>query len=239
MEQTELFSQFFFVGVDVLSTTIHPTTKAILAQTGDATKSVVESDGVEWWQTAGVSSRAAKAVAGKAACQAIGLKRGSRDIIFATRDLRSSTIYGALKEGETCVYATTGQARLLFKADGSQEALTTDDNTTSGVTMTKYFGPDGFRLTLPWGQMSFDKNGFMVSVEGGGALIITPDGKAKLMATKVSVEGSLVAVSGSVKTVLGPKAAIVPRIGALFGLSSPGGSAAAPAVASSNVVISV
>lgn len=220
MGPLELFSQFFFVGVDILSTTLHPKTKAILAQIGDSTKGVVDTDAVETWSPSGFVSRAAPAVAGKSACQAFGVRLPGRAIILATRDLRSSAIAGALKPGEFCLYCTVGQARIIGKIDGSITRYTKVGNAPGGVDISDTLGPDGWKLTTPWGQISLGPGGFMATVEGAGALVITPDGKINLSGKAVAIQGMVASIGGSVATCIGDKCVPVPGVNnAIAGVS--------------------
>jgi hypothetical protein len=234
---SDVFSQLFDIGKDVLFTSVNSTTKAILAQFGDSTKEVPESNKAAWWQHTGFTSRPSAPTQGNSSCQALVLKSGSRDIIFATRDTRGATIYGNLKEGETCVYASKGQARVLLKADGSVTRLTTSDNTAAGTTISDRLGPDGWRLTLPWGEISFTSDGISLSVDGAAALTLTPAGIAHLIGTQVAMHGSIAAIVGDVCTTVGPKPIPTPGIpgpnSAMVGLT---GIAAVP---STNVYISL
>ena len=203
--------QLLFVGKDILGTTLDPTTKALTAQIGDSTNSVVEKDSVEFVQQAGFCSRPAAATPGNASCQAVGFTRGNRSVITGTRDLRASSIYGNLKEGETCVYATTGAARILLKADGSITRYTTSDNTPQGVSISDTLGPNGWRLETPWGALVLNAQGFTVTF-GGASVTLEPGGIARMAGNQVAMAGSIAAVAGSVATCLGSNCVPIPGV---------------------------
>lgn len=203
----EIFAHLFSIGVDVIATTYDAATKTITAQLGDVVKGRADSDGAElWFGAPGLWSRPANPTQGSAACQTLAIRRGDHDRVFAYRDLRCSSIYGALDAGETCVGATVGQARTVWKKDGSITRVVTSDNTANGTTITDRLGPDGWTITTPWGQISITSAGLTISIEGGGSIAITPEGIGKFIATQVAVQGSLATISGDVATVLGPRA---------------------------------
>lgn len=116
----------FSPGDDVLGTT-QSENGVILAQTGDVVGEEAHSDGAEVWGPIGFASRPAKAKKGESACQAITLEQGSNDICIAFRDIRSATLYGALGEGETCVYAggpdNTGRCKVTLYNAGAATTI--------------------------------------------------------------------------------------------------------------------
>ncbi len=201
----ELFSYLFDVGKDVLNTVLNPTTKVIQAQIGDSTSGSVTSNNAEWWQHTGFASRPTTPTKGNSSCQVIALKRSDHDIIIATRDTRGTSIYGNLKDGETCIYASQGQARTLYKANGAIIHYTTSDNTAGGTSVSAYIGPDAIRLTNQFGGLSIDSSGITLST-GQAAVTLSVAGIAKLLGTQVAVQGSVAAISGSVSTCVGPNA---------------------------------
>jgi phage gp45-like len=205
MHPSEAFSFFFDVGKDVLFTFLDKTTNVILAQLGDSTTGTPDTDQSEWWQHVGISSRPAVPTKGSSSCQTVTLKRSDRDMVIATRDTRGTAIYGNLKDGETCIYAATGQARTLYKANGAIVHYTTSDNTTGGTSVTAYFGPDAIRLSNQFGGISIDSSGITLTT-GQAALTLSMAGIAKLLGTQVAVQGSVAAISGSVSTCVGPNA---------------------------------
>lgn len=169
MHRSEVFSQLFDVGVDILATSFGKVTGIVLAQLGDVGTEKADSDGAELWQQTGFYSRPAPPSQGGAACQGIVLKSGDRDLIIATSDKRASGIYGNLAAGEACAFATVGQARSLWKADGSVRHQTTDDNAATGKAMFYGMSPKAanpsakggeWRVYAPFGGEWQDSTGF-------------------------------------------------------------------------------
>ena len=234
-------AQLFEVGKDILATYLDKATNVILAQIGDSTQSVPDSDAAEWWQHTGFASRPAKPTPGNASCQGIHYKRGDRDCIIATRDTRSAQIYGNLKDGETAVFASTGAARVLFKDNGAVVAYTTNDNTEDGTGISVYIGPDKIQIMNSYGSITIDSTGISLS-SGTAALTLGQDGAAHLLGQTAAVTGSGVSISGSVATSIGgaPNSktligtAATPVTGAAYGPPGPG----IVALASAGVFIS-
>ncbi len=159
----------FYVGSDIMRTDVEgPNT--IMAQIGDAT-SGSSPEPSEWWQHVGFASRPSN-VSGSGknsdAAQAIVINRSDYDIVIASRDTRFQDIYGALKPGETCIYATgadgKAQGRILLKADGSVNLFTKKGNTDSGKAMGIFIDPAADTISI-------------LNSKGYG-LIISPDGCA-------------------------------------------------------------
>ena len=218
MHKTDAFSYLFDIGQDILHAGLDPETNVALCQLGDSTAQTPDSDAAELWQTPGVWSLPAAPTPGQPACQAVCLKRSDHDIIIATRDVRNSSIYGNLKPGETCVGASTGQARTLYKANGSINHIVTSDNTPGGTMFSESLGPDGFSLVTPWGGITINSAGITITA-GNAALVLTAEGDAKLIGQTASVNGSVAAIAGTVMTMIGPEA--TPVTGAGYG--PPGG----------------
>ena len=225
------FSYLFDVGKDVLFAAIDAATKTILCQLGDSTKQVPDSDQAEIWGPPGLWSLPAPPTQGGSSCQALTIKHSDRDIIFATRDLRRSSIYGNLKSGETCVGANIGQARTIYKADGTITDVTTSDNTPGGTTISQTVGPEGYTLSTPWGGITINSQGITITA-GQAALMLTASGDAKLIGQTATVHGSVAALVGDVITTVGPKPA-APATPCLYGPTALAG------LPSSNVFISV
>lgn len=160
-------NSIFAIGVDVLGTTREPTTKTLLVQAGDVVAGEVASIDAELWQTCGVCSRPASPTAGSAAAQAILIRRSDRDVCIAIRDTRANAIYGSLEPGDSCFYATSGQARILCKADGSISIVTTSDNTASGTSVIFKISKDALEFSAPWGGIKFDATGYKVWTQQG------------------------------------------------------------------------
>lgn len=237
MNRNEVFSQLFDIGKDILITTLNATTKVILAQIGDSTNATADADEAEWWQHTGFTSRPAKPTSGNASCQGLILK-GNRDIVFGSRDTRGTSIYGNLKDGATCIYASGAHGRTLYDADGSIWNITTIGNVAGGTTCATRLAPDGsFSIRLPNAMFDIEAGGKISLGNAGGGITIDPVAGVHMFGQVVKVQASGVAmVSGDVATLLGPHpvpTAPAPGPGsALLGLT---GVAAAP---SANVFIS-
>ena len=117
----------FDLGADLLGTTQNER-GTFSAQTGDVVGEDVYSPEAEIWGALGLASRPAKATAGKDAAQAVCIKQGSNDVCIAYRDVRAASLYGPLREGETCLYApgptNQGTGRVLLQDDGSGSTIT-------------------------------------------------------------------------------------------------------------------
>lgn len=226
--------QLFDIGVDILVTSLHSVTKVILAQIGDSTNAVPDADAAEWWQHTGFVSRPAVPTAGSASCQGIVLKNGDRDAIIATRDTRGTKIYGELKDGATCIYASTGQARTFYNPDGAIVDYTTQDNTATGTSLSQYLGPDGYVLSTPWGGITINSSGVTITA-GQAALILASTGDAKIVGQTASVHGGIAALLGEVLTTVGP---VTPAQAATNrALYGPQSIAPEPGIASKTVII--
>jgi hypothetical protein len=166
MRPSEVFGYLFDVGKDILCTTFS-SNGVVTAQTGDSTTQTPDADSAEWWQHTGFASRSAIPSVGNASCQALVLKRSDKDIIFATRDVRGTSILGNLADGETCVYAAASQAQTLYKADGSVTHMATDDNTATGNALMLRVDPTGFTAYSPNVGFTGDKMGWRFSTWHG------------------------------------------------------------------------
>jgi hypothetical protein len=197
-------ADMFQVGVDILHTTVTSLTKKIVAQTGSVVGKTTDADGVEWWQQVGFASRPAKPAAGSAAAQGIVMRQGGIDACIASQDVRGLTIYGNLADGETCVYAGgsdgNGQARALFKADGSINLYTRKGNTSGGTGMLIQIDASSgaIRLVNDKGYgIVIDGNGVQIT-SGSAGLTLTGSGNATLVGTgQTQVDGSSICL-GSV-----------------------------------------
>jgi hypothetical protein len=193
------------VGIDILSSSISDKTKRILLATGNAIGQVAGSDNVEQWQHNGFASRPPKAQPGKAAAQAVVIRRGSNDVSVAEQDERGLELKGAMADGETAVYAAgefgDGQARTLYKADGSVTHYTRQGNSpsgtgmmiqlnaqTGGINMVDAFGngltsgPDGWVMTSGGAGLKLTKSGDIHLVGKGTAQV---DGKSIVLGSTV------------------------------------------------------
>lgn len=187
----------FQLGVDILRTSLSTATKKILAQTGSVVGKTTDADGVEWWQSVGFASRPPKPQAGKTAAQAIVIRQGGIDAAICSQDLRGLDLYAELADGETAVYAAgedgTGQARSLYKKDGSIHHYTRKGNTADGAGMTvqldadagaiRMVNPDGFAIII-------DSDGIKLTA-GSASLTLSASGNVTLVGTgQTQVDGS-------------------------------------------------
>jgi hypothetical protein len=196
--------ELFYVGIEILKTTVDKVTGAISAQIGDVLQEIAESDDAEWWQQAGLVSRPPRPVAKKLAAQAIGLRRRGRDILIACRDLRGLKLAGELDDGETCLYAPgpdgTAQGRILIKKDGSIHLYTRAGNTPDGGGMIVTVDPTTDTIAL----VNAAGYGLIIDGEGarltakGAAVALTPAGDASLIGKGMTqVDGASIVI-GSV-----------------------------------------
>ncbi len=169
-----MIGELFHVGVAILSTTIDDVTNTVLAQLGSITEEYVFSDNAELYGSLGLAARPSKPTKGKSAAECVALK-GDRDIILAARDKRGQSIYGNLREGETCLYGPgefgTAQGRVIIKQDGSVTMLTTDNNLPpeqgGQAVMLKISPKDGLQFNSQWGSLVLDQTGFHMKTAAG------------------------------------------------------------------------
>jgi hypothetical protein len=223
----EVAARFFNFGVDVLVTSINAVNGVLSAQLGNAVAGTVDSDLAEWWQHVGFASRPAVPTQGQPACQAAIIKQNDHDVVFATRDVRGTAIYGNLADGETCVYAGASQARALFKADGSARLMTTDTNATTGALIyagvssqaidpsTNQPAPGGeFRVFGPWGGEWMDPTGYHlrtwqgVNIDAGG-MTVSISGLS-VGGSSYSIGANLVNINGQFVTIGGGNVGAIP-----------------------------
>lgn len=161
------------IGHDVLGTSINTKNGAISAQLGDSVSSEAIAEEAEWFQHVGFASRPSKAEPGKSACQVLSMERTDRDVCFASRDVRYSSAYGALGEGETCLYATgpngTGTGLVALSDDGQSASVTLSvkqGNSSGANPVSIAVSTDG-KITLTSGsaKITIDQSG-SVTIEG-------------------------------------------------------------------------
>lgn len=193
------------IGVDILNAVRDAVTKTVLFQTGDVVTGQVESDRVESWQHAGFCSMPGNPLPGQAACQGIVWKRGDIDVCTNTRDLRGQEIAGALGAGETCVYAAgadgTGQARSMWKTNGSINHYTRVGNTANGAGMGIFINPADDSISIVNGA----GNGILIKTDGiyitstGSALKLLTSGECSLVGSGTcQVDGTSVTIGSRV-----------------------------------------
>lgn len=201
-------------------------TGAVLAQTGSASAQRVDDPDAVLWQSLGVVARPKAPGTDGRGCQAIVLRSSGRDYCIAYRDVRALSLAGALGEGDTCVYATDGQARALFKADGSITLITTADNTATGQTVLFSVGTTGIKAVTPWGVATIDENGIQLAAAGGASFL-------KLDADGFTVSGAAASLAcGAVNLGAAATAATAVAVG-------PASSSGATAVCSTSVFASL
>jgi len=149
------------IGHDVLGTSINSKNGAISAQIGDSVSSESVAEEAEWIQHVGFASRPSKAEPGKSSCQVLSMERTDRDVCFASRDLRGTTIYGALGEGETCIYANgpngQGTGIVSLRDDGSSATISMQvkqGNASNGAAVKVEVKSDG-TVTIKAGASTF------------------------------------------------------------------------------------
>jgi len=169
----------FQVGVSILNTVVDKVTGTIMALTGDARAAVSEASEAEWWQQIGFASRPSNPTPTNTEAQGICgetlvMRRGDRDICFASRDIRGQLLSGNLGPGETILYAGgatgTGQARVVLKSNGVVGLMTTDSNTAGGNAVALTLGPTSLNFTAPWGSIRFDASGIHLLTAAGPRL---------------------------------------------------------------------
>lgn len=190
-----------------MSTTIDAITGILTAQIGDAVKGIASSSGAEIWQQWGFASLPTPPQNGQSGAQALVMKRGVLDIIFAGRDPRAGAIWGNLKPGEVAVFGTgptgTGQGRMLLKQDGSVTLYTTDSNTAGGNAVFLRVSPtNGLEFVSPWGTLTLGPHGFHV-VAGVAALDLATVSGMPLGGSYFTVTSSFSTLASST-VLLGP-----------------------------------
>lgn len=170
----------------MLNTSLDPTTKVVKLVLGDAVSGENDADGaVEMWGPPGIISMPAPPTSGAPSCQTIVLKRGDHDIVIALRDTRAAQIYGNLKAGETAVFATVGQARGLFKADGSINFYTTVNNQPGGNALAVSITPSTDTISAVNSKgygFIINDNGVTLSA-GAASLTLNSNGSVSLVGT--------------------------------------------------------
>lgn len=220
-----ILSDLFHFGVSVLKTTVSTKTKSIVAQLGDVVSSTVESDNAEWWQHVGFVSRPPRPVAGSDACQAVGIRARSHDVIIATKDERGQTLSGQIGDGETCLYGAgsdgNAQGRVLCKGDGSVNVFTRDGNTDAGQAVIIRVGADSeIALQSKYGALRIDEDGITLTA-GQASLKLGSDGRVTLGGQVVQVRGQVALIAGAQATLVGQSATPVVATGAAYSVAGP------------------
>lgn len=190
-------------GYAILATSVSKVTKRITAQLGDV-RGATDTDNADWMQHVGFASRPPKVASGKAAAWAVVVRGGDRDTCIASQDTRGLDLYGNLADGETCVYAAgadgLGQARALFKANGSIALYTTKGNAVGGTGMGVFVNPDGsVSITSHNGSaVTIGADGSVKAFNASGGIQVAADGTIKLGSTKkIAIAAPNVTVSAT------------------------------------------
>jgi len=173
------------IGHDVLGTSVNSTNGAISAQIGDSVSSESVAEDAEWIQHVGFASRPSRAEPGKSACQVLSMERTDRDVCFASRDLRGTSIYGALGEGETCIYANgpngSGTGIVTLADDGTKATITVmakQGNSSSGSPVKVEVASDGkVKIVAGTATLTVDQAG-AVTVEAPSVKLGSSGGTA-------------------------------------------------------------
>jgi len=185
-------STYPFEVQDVLNTSRDPKTGAVLLQIGDVVYGNKVDDDVPLWQSPGFVSVPANPT-GKSSCQVVVLKTGDTDIAIAGRDVRTAAIAGSLKPGEAAAFASVGQARTLYKADGSVTHYTTEGNVDGGTSVFLRIAPDGLTVHTPWGFLTITADGVQIGDESG-CFIRMKSGKVTMSGNEVVIPGGTVSL---------------------------------------------
>lgn len=193
-------SDLFLIGIDILKTKLDSATKTIFAQLGSVTEEYPSGhDENEWWQHVGFASRPAIPTPKHKAAQCVAIRHSERDVVIASRDTRSQTIYGSLGEGETCVYAAgadgNSQGRVLLKDNGSVNLYTREGNspTGGGIAIMMSAEEDSISIVNSKGYgIIINADGVKLTANNSG-LTLDSGGKIKLVGKgQTQVDGSTV-----------------------------------------------
>ena len=163
------FSDFFRVGLDVLSTFQDSTTNVTLVNLGDSSSGYRDSDQADIWNaTQGVMCQPAAPTAGSPSCQTIVLSGGNRDSVIAMRDVRSAGTYGTLSPGDSVLFATgQGYSRVYCRQNGQVQITTNEGNTSGGTSTTITVATDGTITIDAPTEVKVGPNAASVAIAGG------------------------------------------------------------------------
>lgn len=209
-------SQRIQYGLHVLRTTVSEKTKKILVQLGNAIGKTADSDNNEWVQHVGFVSLAPKAEAGKRAAYTVVIRQGNRDIVIGSQDLRGLELAGQMEDGDTCIYAPgpdgKGQARTIYKGNGSIHHYTRVGNSEDGKGITVQLDAEGNAVRILNGAgfgIIVDEDGIVLTAKDS-SLKLGADGTAKLVGKgQAQVDGSSIiigsqGVPGVNSAIMGP-----------------------------------
>lgn len=170
----ETFSYMLSAGFDIMSAAIS-TVGSIVVQIGDAATGTVDSDVAEWWQHTGFRSFPEQPTNGSASCQGIAVRRGDHDMVFATKDERSSSCWSDFKYGDAEIYSYSGKCRVVVRgsANGSKvqifaNAGDVDIDVSAGNGNVNVNAGSGTVNLTTTGTVNVGGNGSTVNLGGGG-----------------------------------------------------------------------
>lgn len=199
---------------------------SVTVNLGFAESGELQSSQAEVWGTPGIVSVPAlpvKTANNTDAAQCLYFSRNDQNIAFAFRDTRSQAQAGNINPGETCIYAQTGQGRVLLKNDNSVTLVTSD---ADGNNMEMTLSPTGWYYKAPFGKITFDATGFHVSNATGGRIDLNataaPGPLAAVVGSSVTITtGSFTVNSGSI--MLGPTTGVnLPAVYGVLPVAAPG-----------------
>ena len=143
------------------------------------------------------------------AAQAIAYVRNDQWIVLGTRDTRTQDRPGNAGPGDTVVFAQTGRASVICKANGDVVLSTTTTGDATGENMTLSLTTSGLYFNAPFGKIAFDAAGFRVSTGSGGSfsLIGTSNPTAS---TQCFISAACTTISSGMITLGNPINAAVP-----------------------------
>lgn len=191
-------------GADILSTVVDATTRRVFAFLGDVKAKLADSDKAMWIQHVCWVSLPSLAQAGKAAAQAVIIRRSNGDVVIGSSDARTLEMYGQIGPGEFAAFAPgkdgTSQGRIIGKTDGSINIYTRAGNTSggNGMAIMVRAADDTISITNGAGYgIIVDSTGIRLTAKDSG-LTLGSDGSVKLIGkTKTQVDGASI-VLGSV-----------------------------------------
>lgn len=178
---------------DIMATTKDDETGTLTCQLGNAITAQVVTEGAEFWFPPGFAARPSDVqTKPDDSAQAIAISRSDQDMVIATRDVRSQDIYGALKPGETCLYApgsdTKGQARILLKTDGGINLYTTQANAEGSQGMGIFINAMNNTISI------LNASGAGIIIGDDGIQIVSKGGAAGFkVADKIELSGNVTA----------------------------------------------
>ena len=136
-------------------------------------------------------------------CEGIVLRRceGVDGVIIGARDTRSSTVYAALKPGDTALHATDGKAAAQFQAKANRQAIVATKDTSGKTMVVNLDGKNDKVQVAAFGAL------FEIDKAKDQVFICTPSGKASIV-----MSGGTISLIGTV--ILGGATPLVPMAAA-------------------------